>query len=188
MQPNATAFDIRFEEASMLCGSCQQSEATIHLTEIVNNQMVEVHLCEACAEEKGTDFKTQFNFSELLSGLSDIGSVFRADQKIELTCKTCGLTFEEFGKTGRLGCADCYQSLKKVLFPLVKRVQRTTAHIGKKPSKVSNEVRQGIDLRDLEDRLQKSIQLEEFEEAARIRDEMRKLEEKMTKKKKEEKN
>ena len=50
----------------MLCMSCQQNEATIHLTEIANNQMVEVHLCESCAEEKGADFKSQFNFGELL--------------------------------------------------------------------------------------------------------------------------
>ena len=165
----------------MLCGSCSQNEATIHLTEIVNNQMVEIHLCEACAEEKGTDFKTHFNFSELLSGLSDLGSILRQEERTDVRCKTCGLTFEEFGKTGRLGCAGCYQSLGRALLPLVKRVQRATAHVGKKPSKISVEVKQTVDLRDLQDRLKKSVQSEEFEEAARLRDAIRKLEDKIEK-------
>jgi protein arginine kinase activator len=168
----------------MLCGSCHQNESTIHLTEIVNNQMVEVHLCETCAEEKGADFKTHFNFSELLSGLSDMGTALQGGQKRDVVCKTCGMTFAEFGKTGRLGCAQCYQSLGKVLLPIVKRVQRATVHLGKKPVKISRETKQTVDLRDLQERLRKSIQLEEFEEAARIRDDIRKLEEKTEKKKK----
>lgn len=146
--------------------------------------MVEVHLCEACAEEKGADFKTQFNFSELLSGLTDFGSMFHAGPKAKISCKSCGLTFEGFGKTGRLGCANCYQAFGKMLFPLIKRVQRATAHVGKKPSKICQEVKRTMDLRDLEDRLGKCIQLEEFEEAAKIRDEIRKLEEKSETKRK----
>ena len=168
----------------MLCGSCNQNEATIHLTEIINNQMAEVHLCEKCAEEKGTDFKTHFNFSELLSGLSDIGSLFRAESKLTGSCKDCGLTLEEFGKTGRLGCANCYQNLSKALLPLVKRGQRSTVHIGKRPSKISGAVKGTMELRDLHDRLKKIIQPEEFEKAAQIRDQIRKLEDKLSKGKK----
>lgn len=168
----------------MLCGSCHQNEATIHLTEIVNNQMVEVHLCETCAEEKGADVKTHFNFSELLSGLSDMGGLLPSKESVEVSCKACGLTFTEFSKTGRLGCAGCYQSLGKALFPLIKRVQRSTTHSGKRPAKIANDVKQTIDLRDLNEKLRKCIQLEEFEEAAKVRDEIRKLEEKSEKRKK----
>ena len=171
----------------MLCSSCQQSEATIHLTEIVNNQMMEIHLCETCAEEKGAEFKTHFNFSDLLSGLSDIGSMFGTERKVDISCKTCGLTFEEFGKTGRLGCADCYQTLSKMLLPLVKRVQRATTHMGKRPSRVSEKVKQSVDLRSFQERLKKAIEFEEFEEAAKLRDEIRKFEEKQEKRKKESK-
>lgn len=54
----------------MNCNLCGLNEATIHLTEIVNDQMIEIHLCETCAEEKGTDFKTHFNFGDLLAGLT----------------------------------------------------------------------------------------------------------------------
>lgn len=168
----------------MLCNSCHKNEATIHLTEIVNNQMMEVHLCETCAEEKGTDFKTHFNFNELLSGLSDVGSLFKNEPRTEMQCKTCGLTYEEFGKTGRLGCCDCYQSLGKLLLPLIKRVQRSTSHLGKKPSRVSGDVKQNIELRDLRERLRRTVQAEEFEAAAQLRDEIKKLEDKVEKAKK----
>lgn len=169
----------------MLCGACHQNEATIHLTEIVNNQMIEVHLCENCAQEKGTDFKTHFNFNDLLSGLSDMSSMLKADPMEIVGCKTCSLTYEEFGKTGRLGCPDCYQDLGKILLPLIKRVQRSTEHLGKHPSKASSETKRTIDLREQRERLKRAVEMEEFEKAADIRDQIKKLEEKMGKGKKE---
>lgn len=169
----------------MLCGVCHQNEATIHLTEIINNQMMEVHLCETCAQEKGTDFKTHFSFNDLLSGLADMGSMFKSEMVETVECRSCGLTYEEFGKTGRLGCAECYQDLNKILLPLIKRVQRSTEHLGKHPSKASTETKRTIDLRELRDRLRRAVELEEFEKAAEIRDQIKKLEDKIEKGKKE---
>ena len=93
----------------MVCNVCGQSEATIHLTEILNNQMVEVHLCESCAEQKGTDFKVHFDFNKLLASLGDIGVELQPERLAKVSCKDCGMTYEEFGRTGRLGCVHCYQ-------------------------------------------------------------------------------
>ena len=169
----------------MTCNICGTQEATIHLTEIVNDQMVEIHLCETCAQEKGTDFKTHFNFGDLLTGITEIGKSPKVGEKRPvLKCPECGLTYEEFGKTGRLGCSACYGGFAKLLVPLIKRVQRATHHVGKKPSKISREVRSVHDLRLLQDRLRKSIQAEAFEEAAQIRDEIKQMEEKIKKGKK----
>lgn len=167
----------------MTCNICGANEATIHLTEIVNNQMIEIHLCENCAQEKGTDFKTHFNFGDLLAGLSDFEKA-EATGKPEavLRCSECGLSFEEFTKSGRLGCSHCYVSLSKLLLPLVKRVQRSIHHVGKKPSKISMDVRSAHDLRLLQERLRKCIQSEEFEEAAQLRDEIKQVQEQGQKK------
>ena len=55
----------------MLCELCKQSQATVHLTEIVNEQMTELHLCETCANQKGTQVESHFGLSDLLSGLAD---------------------------------------------------------------------------------------------------------------------
>lgn len=169
----------------MTCNVCGINEATIHLTEIINDQMVEVHLCEACAQEKGTDFKTHFNFGDLLAGLSNVESAPYSGKKQEIPeCPSCHLTYDEFGKTGRLGCPACYQAFSDLLLPLIKRVQRSINHIGKKPAHLANENRPAYDLRLLQERLRKSVEAEAFEDAARLRDEIKKLENSVKKKEK----
>lgn len=165
----------------MVCNVCGQNEATIHLTEILNNQMMEVHLCEACADQKGADFKSHFDFNKLLASLADFGAELKSDRMTKLVCKDCGMTYEEFGKTGRLGCAHCYQTFEKLLLPLIKRVQRDTKHTGKTPGKVAGETKQMLELRELQERLKKSVQSETFEEAAKIRDRIKELQEKLKK-------
>ncbi|MBI4367975.1 MAG: UvrB/UvrC motif-containing protein [Candidatus Omnitrophica bacterium] len=165
----------------MVCNVCGQNEATIHLTEILNNQMVEVHLCESCAEQKGADFKSHFDFNKLLASLGDFGAELKAEHVSELVCKSCGLTYEEFGRTGRLGCSHCYRAFEKLLLPLIKRVQRGVQHIGKVPVGTSGDVKQTLELRELQDRLKKSIETETFEEAAHIRDRIQELKQKLKK-------
>ena len=171
----------------MVCNLCGTQEATIHLTEIVNNQMVEIHLCEACAQEKGTDFKTHFNVGDLLAGLTEIGKATAktTEKRFAGRCPECSMTYEEFGKNGRLACAFCYEAFAKMLLPLIKRVQRSTQHVGKKPAKVSSpQISFAQDMRLLQDRLRKTVQAEAFEEAAKIRDEIRQMEDKIKKGKK----
>lgn len=170
----------------MICNLCGTQEATIHLTEIINDKMAEIHLCEACAQEKGTDFKTHFNVGDLLAGLPEISSPIKAPEKrLAGKCPECGLTYEEFGKSGRLGCQHCYEAFSKLLLPLIKRVQRSTTHTGKKPAKLGPTAKAPVsDLKILQDRLRKSVQMEAFEEAAKIRDEIKQLEDKFKKGKK----
>jgi protein arginine kinase activator len=166
----------------MLCNICGTNESTIHLTEIVNDQMIEIHLCETCAQEKGTDFKTHFNLGELLAGLS---SEKPLDEKRSAErCPECRMNYEEFAKTGRLGCSHCYASFSKSLLPLIKRVQRSVHHVGKKPSKISGPEKSVCDLRLLQDRLRKCVESEAFEEAAKLRDEIKTVEDRLKKGKK----
>ncbi len=163
----------------MLCNVCGLEEATIHLTEIINSKMVELHLCEQCAYEKGTDVKQYLNFNELIEGLSDAPGTQKSSEKKEaLRCKGCGISFEEFGKSGRLGCPECYQTFSKSLMPLIKRIQKASQHVGKKPTKISGEVKFHMELRELHERLRKLVEQEAFEDAAKVRDLIRQLEEK----------
>lgn len=157
----------------MICNVCGTKDATIHLTEIVNGKMAEVHICEACAEEKGTEFKTYFNFGDLLAGVPGLENALGGPgKKTPLVCKGCGMNYTDFAKNGRLGCAACYASFQKPLEVVIKQVQRSNAHVGKKPSRIPKETRSVHDLRQLQERLRKSIQSEAFEEAARLRDEI----------------
>lgn len=166
----------------MICNVCGTKEATIHLTEIVNGKMAEIHICEACAEEKGTEFKTYFNFGDLLAGVSGLDKMLGASGKqTPLVCKDCGMDYEDFAKNGRLGCAGCFTSFRKPLAIVIKQVQRASSHVGKKPLRIPKETRSVHDLRQLQERLRKSIQEEAFEEAARLRDEIQQTLDKLKK-------
>lgn len=168
----------------MVCNLCGVNESTIHLTEIINNQMVEIHLCESCAQEKGTDFKTHFNVNDLLAGLAEVTKWTAGSEKLgPVKCPDCAMTYEEFAKRGRLGCQGCYTAFESLLTPLIRRIQRSTQHVGKRPARLPKEKEReeapAGDLRALQQRLRKSIQMEAFEEAADLRDRIKKLEEKL---------
>ena len=160
----------------MLCEICSKKEATVHLTEIVNDQVTKLNLCEDCAREKGAEMEEHFGLSELLAGLTDIGTTVEPETAITTKCPNCGLSYQNFRKIGRLGCSVCYDAFKKELVPLLKRIHGADRHIGKVPLRVGKTVKDTRTLQDLKLQLDKVIEQEEFEEAARLRDKIKELE------------
>jgi len=170
----------------MLCDICGKNAATVHLTEIIDDNMTELHLCEECAQKKGAQMESHFGLADLLAGLADIGSQFtKTEKETKIKCLRCGLTHEDFKKIGRLGCGECYFAFREVLLPLLKRIHGSTQHYGKSPTKKAGRVIRSVktknELHELKEKLQKAIQIEEFEEAAKLRDKIRDLEEKKKK-------
>ncbi len=161
----------------MLCDLCKHDQATVHLTEIVNEQLTELHLCEACANQKGAQVESHFGLADLLSGLADVG---KPPQELEETaadtCANCGMRYEEFRKIGRLGCSECYPAFKQSLGTLLKRIHGSPVHLGKSPMRGPRRPKTKIELHDLKRRLEHAIDSEDFEEAARLRDHIRRLE------------
>ena len=160
----------------MTCDICHKKEATVHLTEIINDQVTKMNLCEDCARDKGTEMEEHFGLSELLAGLTDMGGVVEPETPITTKCQNCGLTYQNFRKLGRLGCGECYDAFKKELAPLLKRIHGADRHIGKVPLKGGKTIKDTRTLQDLKLQLEKAIQMEEFEEAAKLRDKIRGLE------------
>ena len=172
----------------MLCDECGKNKATVHLTEIINEQITKLNLCEACAKEKGSDVEQHFGIADLLSALSDMeatpsqpGST-TATSKVK--CGHCGLTYEDFKKVGRLGCSECYGVFKASLMPLLKRIHGSHQHLGKSPDplllkeqKVESKLREELEAAKQD--LLKSVKKEEFEEAAALRDKVKFLEKKI---------
>ena len=166
----------------MVCNICGKNQATVHLTEIIDDQITELHLCGECAQKKGAQMESHFGLSDLLAGLADLGTQFnKTKTDIKLKCPKCGLTYEDFKKVGRLGCGECYTAFKEALVPLLKRIHGSTQHCGKSPKKIARIVKAKNELEVLKEKLQKSIQKEDFEEAAKLRDKIRELEKKNTK-------
>lgn len=163
----------------MQCDMCGQKKASVHLTEIVNDQVSEMHLCEKCAKEKSIGMEQQFGLADLLAGLSDFGKPAQKEELKEIVCDQCGLTYDEFKKMGRLGCNQCYDAFAKQLVPLLKKIHGSCHHQGKSP-KMMNQIQatQIVTVAELRERLHGAIANEDFEKAAELRDHIRELEEK----------
>lgn len=157
----------------MVCDACKQQQATVHLTEIVNEQMTELHLCETCANQKGTQVESHFGLSDLLSGLADFGKTQDAEEVATKACPNCGMTYDDFRKVGRLGCSECYPAFKRSLASLLKRIHGSPIHLGKSPTRLVKPSKAKTELATLRRKLEKAIEQEEFEEAARLRDQIR---------------
>lgn len=166
----------------MLCDICNKNQATVHLTEIVDDQMTELHLCETCARQKSAAMEQQFGLSELLAGLADFEKPTLDKEVISVKCPNCGLTYSDFKKLGRLGCSQCYTAFKKYLGPLIRRIHGSSFHVGKTPGKVAGvkTAPSANGLQDLKAKLQKAVDSEAFEDAAKLRDQIKDLERKQS--------
>jgi protein arginine kinase activator len=180
----------------MKCDKCTK-KATVHLTEIVDAKVMEMHLCEDCARDQSQHMEQQFGLADLLAGLTDFGKgvpdVQPKDQG--LRCAACGLTYEDFRKFGRFGCAQCYVAFKSQLKTLLKKIHGSNTHLGKKPvafagastpvgvagavaepaaAKVSAPQEETAEF--LRAQLLAAIEEEDFERAASLRDKIHALE------------
>lgn len=165
----------------MVCEVCNKRRASIHYLEKVNDHVQEIHLCEDCAREKGGPSKPQFQIADLLAGLADIEIPVSVKRGAPKACEGCGLTYEDFRKTGRMGCGRCYETFRESLAPLLKRIHGNSSHSGKQPPGVVGarvEGRGRGELAELRAKLDRAVQNEEYEEAARIRDRIKGLEKK----------
>jgi len=165
----------------MLCQICEEQGATVHYTEILNNKAVELHLCEDCARKKEIiDQSGNFSMADLVKGLA--GFVGTEDGEENLKCDNCGLLFSDFRKTGRFGCSECYKAFQTELEPLIKRIHGSTKHVGNfVPLKHSKEVQALSKIGKLKVEMEKVVHQEDFEQAAKIRDQIKKLEKEIKK-------
>ncbi|MFA5239677.1 MAG: UvrB/UvrC motif-containing protein [Phycisphaerae bacterium] len=160
----------------MQCQICQKKEATIHLTEITDGQRSEMHLCEHCAQEEGIAVKSQLSINELLSGLlatQPADDDLLGDPEQELSCPHCGITLTQFTKEATLGCPYDYEVFEKSLQPLIEKAHNgKTVHRGKVPSKTPKDTKKQIELTSLRQQLDSAVQSEDYELAAKLRDEI----------------
>lgn len=162
----------------MLCMLCQKNEATVHLTDLKEGKMKKVDLCEACAKAKGVDDPTGFALADLLMGLGASEELATAQAGgEELSCPGCGFTQADFKKAGRLGCPACYETFSEGLANVLKTMHKGTRHAGKIPRglKLGRDIQERI--KTLQHSLDEAIAVENYEEAARLRDAIKQLKE-----------
>jgi len=162
----------------MLCQICGKDTATVHFTEIQDNKMTEIHVCERCAEEKGLHAppKEKFNIADIIAGMADNMTNTDEERVGHVQCPRCGMLYSSFKETGRLGCAECYAAFQFQLRPLLRRIHGDTRHKGKVPARDGEGASRSRHVQRLYDEIQRAIEREEFEHAAEIRDEIKRLE------------
>jgi protein arginine kinase activator len=164
----------------MKCEKCNKP-ATVHLTEIHGGKQISKHLCEQCAAQNdGLVVKTHAPINELLtnfvlahSGLQKEGTA---------ACEHCGLTWAEFRQGGMLGCEHDYAAFDKELTPLLQRAhENATHHLGKMPlrrggTEAAAPLKRQGDLARLKEELAKAVEGEDYERAAKLRDQIKEAE------------
>ncbi|MCE9595438.1 MAG: UvrB/UvrC motif-containing protein [Planctomycetes bacterium] len=166
----------------MLCQNCQQNEATIHVTDIdhkvdasgtTESSLCEQHLCEACAKAADVPHGPKKNKSvqEIFKLLQMSAQKVRREPSV--TCPDCGMTLAEFRQRGRLGCPKDYDLFGTHLAELVERVHGAAQHVGRKPGVDDAALARLRRVNELQAALENAIRAEAYENAARIRDELK---------------
>lgn len=175
----------------MKCQNCGENEANIRFTQIINGIKKQMTLCENCAKELGIEdinFNMPINFSSFLGDVFDMydNSLIPGLTKSQvLSCNNCNMTYEEFIETGKFGCDNCYEVFKFKLAPLLKNIHGANKHVGRigKSLEVKNSNVENIEKQDkeksnidiLEEKLKQEIAEERYEDAAKTRDEIKRI-------------
>lgn len=163
----------------MVCDHCQEHEAEVHLTQIVDNEMTTRHLCTRCAADLGLQATAPAASLPLTDFLAQMGKGVAADAEASPAgpCAFCGTSVDDFKRTGRLGCPHCYSVYEPQLRGLLRRIHGSTQHVGKiylPPA--AEEADRTARLAGLRRKLQRAVDSEDFERAAELRDQIRNLE------------
>ncbi|MEI7650999.1 MAG: UvrB/UvrC motif-containing protein [Verrucomicrobiota bacterium] len=153
------------------CSLCEEA-ATVHLSQVVHGKVTKVHLCEACAQKGGATDPAVFQLADALTAATPAAPT--------ITCPQCGFTDIDFRKRGRLGCPSCWETFGDALGGLLAKVQHEPEHVGRAPAGVlpAAQLRRRLVAARLE--MEKSISAEDYEVAARLRDEIAALEKQLT--------
>ena len=148
-------------------------KATVHFTQIINNKILKMDLCESCAKQHGIGEPPSFSLSELLSKTS----LFTEDVSTEVSCPHCGFSpsHAQFKKMGRLGCPYCYEQFHVMLGTILHDLHPQQIHKGKVPRNLLGRHATREKIKMLEQQMREAVTAEDYEQAAKARDEIAQL-------------
>jgi protein arginine kinase activator len=173
----------------MQCESCNKAVATVHLTDVTNGFKKEIHLCEACANERGVTIKSTMNKPSSIPAEIKPASLVGGDPgdadpgESDLVCPTCGISYRKFRATGKFGCPDDYRAFGHHIVQLLEKIHHKVQHIGKVPARAGQNLAIEKEVQQLRDNLKAAIDAEEYERAAQLRDQIYSLEGRLEKRK-----
>jgi len=179
----------------MICDNCRKNEATIHLIQLNNNgEVKKLDLCKECAKELAflsdenineAEFNDSTNILAIDLGFFNENESFdffnnlNSTNKENRRCQYCNISLSAIKKIGRVGCPKCYEEFKEELNPLIKLIQTGIEHKGKIPINSNRRLKIEKKIKDLKFMLEEQIIIENFEEAAKLRDKISSLQKKL---------
>lgn len=162
----------------MLCQSCHKNLASVRYAEVVDGKVSDLHLCQECLTKRNEDVTPGFEFSSPSPFLGQKGSSSIREEQGESrqTCTSCTTTLQEVMDSGLVGCAACYEAFPAELESLLEGIHVALAHRGKVPRLDDARARVRADLQSKRTLLKTALNIENYEEAASLRDEIRALE------------
>jgi len=173
----------------MICDFCKKNIAIVHLLRVQNDNVEKVNICSECARDFSFFSEDDFykDLSNILSKIfqSDQGSVYNGkvhqslgniEVKKNKSCPFCRTDLKAIKKSGKMGCPHCYNEFRSVILPIIKAIHQDVEYRGKIPEYIPRKIKLEKSISDLRNRLNREIFVENFEEAARIRDEIKQLE------------
>jgi protein arginine kinase activator len=160
----------------MLCQKCGKNTATTHIKTVINGKVTEQNLCGYCADKDGYSGFSGGSITNLLASM--LGQSMKLNTTASTRhCSCCGATFADIAETGKVGCGQCYTEFGEELLPYLKRIHGSTRHNGKTPGRKDLVVTQrGDDIAKLKEKLASLVACEKYEEAAVVRDEIKRME------------
>lgn len=164
---------------SARCSQCHEREAVVRLTQVQEDQVVTLRLCERCAAERGVDTGVGQAATPLDGFIAALGALGGAEESggpatSTGSCPGCGLSLEDFRATGRVGCAACWETFAVAMQPLLRRLHGATHHAGGSyhaPGQLP--AAPDADRKRLAEQLDLAVATENFELAAELRDRLR---------------
>ena len=160
----------------VLCEECKTNEASYTISVMVGGEITTRHLCGDCMAKMNMD-SASGNIKSLLSTiLSAItGDTAPGSAEKDVTCPRCGMTLSEFTRTGHLGCPKCYEAFREQLQPMLLQIHGRVQHAGRQPLSTAEEQRKRSATEQLQRQMEQAVALEDFETAAKLRDQIRAL-------------
>lgn len=160
----------------MLCEECKSREAVYTVSVVVGDELTSRHLCEECMARMNANFSSG-NIKNLLSSiLSAItGIETPAEPKEDVVCPRCHTTLSQFTKSGKLGCPKCYDAFHEQLQPMLLQIHGRVQHAGRQPLATVDAQRSRTRQEALSRQMEQAVAVEDFETAARLRDQIRAL-------------
>ncbi len=157
------------------CSICGQADAQLKVRQVdKDGKQSEIEVCADCARQRGfaEAEKVKVHAAEVLAEMKQ--DVKESDRR--LVCPGCGMSYADFKRLGRLGCAGCYTSFQEKLEPVVRRLHGAVQHVGRSVTAGRKQAQETVNRQRLAAELARAVKDEDYEKAAAVRDQLRRLE------------